>query len=70
VQYITKPSIKGAIGITDKLCVKLSPALNGGVLVRKLFNEFESNKIYITSNINNRPSLDMLDWHSKEVFKF
>jgi len=60
---------KGVIGISPDFRIMLSPALNGGNMVEKLFHCYLDKKINEVNNVNNHPSIDMLDWHFTEVYK-
>ena len=59
---------KGAISFTDDLRLMLSPALNGGRLVDKLFHEFGGSQINYPKLSKLMPSSKWIEWHFSEVF--
>lgn len=60
---------KGALGFTDDFKIMLSPSLNGGELVQRLFFDFDEKQILLPRNLNLIPSNDFIQWHKSEVFK-
>ncbi len=60
---------RGAITLNGDLKINVSSMVNGGELVERLIWDFQGKSIKLPRETINYPSLKMVEWHIREVFK-
>lgn len=60
---------RGAITLDSHFKVKVSPAVTGGELVKKLIWNFDGKSIQLPRQLYHYPAPSMVEWHVREVFK-
>lgn len=60
---------KGSIGLDEHMRVQISPAVNGGGIVGKLFWDFDGKQIGLPQGKDCYPKEGFVEWHRREVFR-
>lgn len=60
---------KGAISVTPEMRIKVSPALNGGMIVESMIWEYENRKIKLPRQSEQHPLVQYFNWHDGNVFR-
>ncbi len=60
---------RGAIALDSDLKITVSSMVNGGELVERLIWDFQGKSIKLPREALYYPSMEMIEWHVREVFK-
>ncbi|MBL1494902.1 HNH endonuclease, partial [Klebsiella pneumoniae] len=60
---------KGSIGLDEDMRIQVSPAVNGGGIVGRLFWDFDGKPITLPQGKQCYPQEGFVAWHRREVFR-
>ncbi|EPY7299437.1 phosphorothioated DNA-binding restriction endonuclease [Klebsiella quasipneumoniae] len=60
---------KGSIGLDEDMRIQVSPAVNGGGIVGRLFWDFDGKQITLPQGKECYPQEGFVAWHRREVFR-
>ncbi len=60
---------KGSIGLDEDMRIQVSPAVNGGGIVGRLFWDFDGKPITLPQGKECYPQEGFVAWHRREVFR-